>query len=54
MELPCGDCTTAELLVARGRTIAEVTYNIDDREPATKALACHLTRVARSFMWEKP
>jgi hypothetical protein len=51
MELPCGDCNSAEILVARGRRTAILEFSIDDRDGYQPGIMCRMARVASSYRW---
>src|SRR5262245_37781891 len=54
METPCGDCTSAVLLLQRGKTLASIDISVDDRDGYQPGLMCRLTRVAATFVWARP
>ncbi len=51
METPCGDCTSGQIIVKRGHTIAHIGYFLDDRDGFQPGLVCRLVRTASTFAW---
>jgi hypothetical protein len=51
METPCGDCTSAQVIVRRGNTVAHIGYSLDDRDGYHPGVMCRLARVATTFRW---
>jgi hypothetical protein len=51
MEMPCGDCTSREVVTRRGRRVARIDFGIDDRDGFQPGIMCRLTRVATTFRW---
>ena len=51
VETPCGDCNSASVFAARGDTVVELQYFVDDREGYQPGIACRLARVAQTFQW---
>lgn len=54
METPCGDCTSEDLIVKRGKTVAHIGLSMDDREGYQPGVMCRLTRAAATFRWIDP
>lgn len=51
MELPCGDCNSAEILLTRGQRRAILEFSIDDRDGYQPGIMCRMARVASSYRW---
>ena len=48
---PCGDCTSAEILLTRGQRRAILEFGIDDRDGYQPGIKCRMARVASSYRW---
>jgi hypothetical protein len=53
LDMPCGDCGSIYILAGRGKELARIEINIDDREGFTPGLTCRLLRVAQSFRFRE-
>jgi hypothetical protein len=47
----CGDCNSAEIMVSRGQRTAILEFSIDDRDGYQPGIMCRLARVASSYRW---
>jgi hypothetical protein len=54
METACGDCTAGQIVLIRNRTIAHLSYSLDDRDGYQPGLMCRLARAASTFQWNAP